>query len=153
MLSKTAGMAVIASVLALTSSAQDYSKDAYGETIKSSGFTPDPHAVNVQAGGSKQASGVMSGCNGFISDRPDYRFNYTSGSLPLCFFANSGADAMLLINQPNGRGHCNDDGGFNLNPLIKSSRPVSGQYDIRVGTVQQAPLRRSTLYVSELHTE
>jgi hypothetical protein len=119
----------------------------YGEISLSAGFTPDPYAVNVQAGGSINAP---SGCSGSISEAPDFEVTYTAGSLPLIFRTQSNSDTTLIINGPDGRWYCDDDGGDNLNAYIRFDKPSSGTYDIWVGTYGGG-ITPATLYISELN--
>jgi hypothetical protein len=129
---------------------------AYGAIDLVAGFEPDPHRMNIAAGGELDASAIGApGCVGWIARAPDYRVNWTAGDsgLPLIFSVNSQADTTLVINDPSGAWHCNDDGGQGLNPSITFAAPASGQYDIWVGTYMSGPLQDSTLAVSELYSE
>jgi hypothetical protein len=136
----------------------DFSLDpAYGSIALVSGFTPDPHTQAIAAGGSIDASTIgQPGCVGFIAQAPDYRVNWTagSGSLPLIFSVNSDADTTLVVNDAQGNWVCDDDGGNEgLNPSISFANPVSGQYDVWVGTYSSGDLQDSTLHVSELYSQ
>ena len=95
-------------------------------------------------------------CWGWIARAPDYRVNWTAGSgaLPLIFSVSSDADTVLVVNDAQGAWHCDDDGGnMGLNPAITITAPVSGQYDVWVGTFAQGDLQDSTLNVSELYSQ
>ena len=85
----------------------------------------------------------------WITDAPDFRLNYTAGNLPLTFYVRSKADTTLLINLPDGTTIADDDSDGNLNPVLKLSRPRSGEYDIWVGTITQENAA-ATLHISEL---
>ncbi len=131
----------------------DFSLDPnYGSANLRSGFTPDPHRVRLQSGGPIDASVVDSSCRGYISRAPDYRVRYTSGRLPLIFSVESSSDTTLVINGPDGRWYCNDDGGEGLNPSIRFETPRSGQYDVWVGTYGGTTLQSAILDVSELYS-
>lgn len=104
----------------------------FGTASLSAGFTPDPHTVNIIAGGDVAAS-VISGCTGAVASAPDYRVSYSAGGYPLTFAAASGADTTLVINGPDGRWSCDDDSGGNRNPRVTFSAPLSGVYDIWIG--------------------
>ena len=146
----TAATAV--TVLAVAAHAQNYSlSPTYGAISLNSGFTPDPYVVNVQAGGSIAASGI--GCSGYIANAPDFRLNYSAGSLPLIISVNASADTTLVINTPNGGWSCNDDGGNGVNPSIRFNNPQSGQYDIWVGTYSSGATQPSQLHISELYSQ
>lgn len=152
MLSRLLGAAAVCAVLALPAMAQDYTADPVEEIDLATGFDADPHVVTLTAGGDETLDSDLAGCDGYVADRPDVRLNYTSGELPLYIFADSQADTVLLVNDPDGVWHCDDDGGFQLNPLIAFDEPSSGQYDIWVGTVSDG-LPRATLYISEVFSE
>lgn len=131
--------------------APDYALDpAYGVIDLVSGFQPDPHTVAIAAGGPYNAYQIPE-CVGFIASAPDYRVNFTAGDagLPLIFSVESEADTTLVINDSQGNWVCNDD-TIGLNPVVRFEAPVSGQYDIWVGTYSEGQLQPSTLSVSEL---
>lgn len=125
----------------------------YGSVNLNNGFSPDPYSVSLQAGGNISASSVGSNCRGFVAQAPDYRLYYQAGGgWPLHIFAQSGSDTTLVINDPSGQWHCNDDGYGSLNPLVSFNNPASGQYDIWVGTYSSsAGLPQATLSISELN--
>jgi hypothetical protein len=137
-----------------TTSGPDYSlAPAYGTYSLASGFTPDPFEVQVVAGGGNSASDWSGGqCAGFVADAPDVRLMFQGGSFPeLYFSADSGADTTLVINGPNGEWFCDDDSGNGaLNPLVRMA-PVSGQYDIWVGTYGSSTAN-ALLSISELYS-
>lgn len=123
----------------------------YGSVSLRAGFTPDPYNVQLQSGGPIDASqAVSSSCRGFIAVAPDFRLTYSAGSWPLIISVNSSADTTLVINGPDGRWYCDDDGGQGLNPSLRWGTPPSGQYDIYIGTYGGASLRSATLSISEV---
>lgn len=127
---------------------------AFGTVALVSGYTPDPHTVQIAAGGGYEASQLpAAGCTGFIASAPDYRVNYTAGSLPLIFSAASESDTTLVVNTPDGQWHCDDDSGEGLNPSIRFNGPQSGQYDVWVGTYAAGALANSVLHVSEIGSQ
>ncbi len=131
----------------------DYSlAPTYGTYSLQSGFTPDPFDVPVVAGGNIDISNIASACRGFIASAPDVRVHFTGGYFnELYFSVDSGADTTLVINDPNGNWHCDDDGGNGpLNPSLTMT-PVSGQYDIWVGTYGSSTAN-ATLTISELYS-
>jgi hypothetical protein len=136
--------------------AQNYNQNpTYGAITLRSGFTPDPHRVNLQSGGSIDAASTIGGsCRGYIANAPDYRVSYTSGSLPLIISVASSADTTLVVNGPDGQWYCDDDGGNQgLNPSLRWNSPPSGQYDIWVGTFGNNSLQAATLTISEVYSE
>jgi hypothetical protein len=129
---------------------------AYGVVDLVSGFTPDPHTIEIAAGGSIDASVInQPGCVGHIAEAPDYRLSWTAGSgaLPLIFSVASDSDTTLVINDPHGNWVCDDDGGDGLNPSITFAAPEGGQYDIWVGTYAEGELQSSTLHISEIASQ
>jgi hypothetical protein len=129
----------------------------YGTANLASGFEPDPFVAALDAGGDYDASQLgVNACVGFIARAPDYRVNWTAGQtkLPLVFSVLSDADTTLVINDAQGNWICDDDSGNGaLNPSITITDPVSGQYDVWVGTFQSGPTQKATLNVSELYSQ
>lgn len=140
---------------ATTGDAPDFSLEpAYGVLDLAGGFTPDPHTVAIDAGGTINANVLGEQCLGWIARAPDYRVNWTSGSLPLIFSVAAESDTTLVINDAEGNWVCDDDGGNEgLNPAITFATPASGQYDVWVGTYSEGDLQPSTLHVSELYSQ
>jgi hypothetical protein len=122
----------------------------YGTYNISSGFAPDPTSYTVVAGGSNPASQLGSSCSGNIANAPDVRVHYTSGSFPLRFYVQGGGDTTLAINAPNGQWYCNDDFNGSLSAAIDFSSPMSGQYDIFIGTYSSGDYPSANLMVTEL---
>jgi hypothetical protein len=137
---------------AAPAAAQDYNADPnFGTLNLASGFTPDPQVVAVRSGGEINAATISQSCQGFISNAPDVRLNYTAGSLPLIISVAADADTTLVVNGPDGSWYCDDDGGENgLNPMVRFNAPASGQYDIWIGTYGNASLQPAQLNISEL---
>ena len=132
--------------------AQDYTEPpSFGSVTLNSGFTPDPHVRNLTAGGAIEARRFRSDCRGYIANPPDYSVYYSAGSFPLIFSVDSDRDTTLVVNGPDGRWHCDDDGADSpLNPMLRFSNPQSGRYDIWVGTYSSGSGVPATLFVSEL---
>jgi len=128
------------------------------------GFTPDPWQFPLTAGGGRTPFDVsqlnLSHCpRGFVTRRPDFRFNFASGSTfeLLRFYVTSDADALLLINEPNGQYSCNDDHGHSdwgngLMPAIDYHNPPSGRYDIWIGTYNNTSHQPAVLNITELES-
>lgn len=146
-----ATVAALSAVAVLPAAAQDYDADPnYGSLHLVSGFTPDPEVIRLQAGGDMRPN--VNGCTGFITNAPDVRLTYDAGSLPLIISVNSSADTTLVVNGPDGSWYCDDDGGEGLNPSIRFNRPMSGRYEIWVGTFSPGSLPRAELHISELYS-
>lgn len=120
------------------------------------GFMPDPHTVNITAGGSLAVSGSNltpangGPCRGSVAgSAPDFRVNLSGNSNFLRFFVRSTADSTLIINAPNGQWHCQDD-SVGTNPVIDFNNAPAGQYDIWVGMFSATTAQPATLGITEL---
>ena len=123
----------------------------YGTVNLSAGFTPDPQIRSVTAGGNNYTT--LGGCNAYIhAPAPDLDLNYQAGSYPLTIEARSGLDVTLLVNAPDGSWYCNDDGGEGTNAALTFSSPMSGQYNIWVGTyrAQTGTLPEAQIHLTEV---
>ena len=120
-------------------------KPTFGAVKLKAGFDPDPHVKNLIAGGPIQTK--LGGVPTFVSKAPDYRLDYTAGGFPLIFHVKSKADTTLLINLPDGKWIADDDSGGFPNPLIRLAKPMSGIYDIYVGTVAKGEAK-ATLFIT-----
>ncbi len=131
----------------------------YGDVSLAPGFLPDPHSVEIMAGGNVNVRMLDLGtdCTGFAASAPDYRLLWGEGTQELSFYfeANSpGDDTVLIISAPDGSWHCNDDANsLTLDPKIMFSNPLGGQYDIWVATFSDGGYINGRLYISELESE
>jgi len=105
----------------------------YGNVQLRSGFTPDPHATTVNAGGAYDASQISEECCGFIDTRASFTLRYRADELPLYISATSDADTTIVVRAPDGTYKCDDDSAGNLNPIVSWETPRSGRYQIWVG--------------------
>lgn len=122
----------------------------FGEIILRSGFTPDPHQIEMTAGGNIQAAQIDSSCTGFIAASPDYEVTYRdAGSYPLSFTFNGRGDTTLMINAPDGSWHCDDDSAGNNNPRVVFRDAMDGVYDVWVGSYG-SDMIGGTLSISEV---
>ncbi len=149
--------AVAAATLATLSApavAQDINADPIYETVDlAGGFPDDPYVVYLSSGGTNDASRLGSGCRGYIANAPDVRLYFDPGSLPLIISVASRADTTLVINAPDGRWYCDDDGGEGLNPSVAFQNPMYGRYEIWVGTYGGTDLNDAELNISELYSQ
>lgn len=130
-----------------SSAGPDWTLDpTYGSVELDSGFTPDPYTMNILAGGTVDIQSM--GYYGMVAEAPDVDFYYDAGSFDLYIYVeDADSDTILLINDPAGNWHYNDDNaGFN--PGIEFSNPQSGLYSIWVGTFGD-DLADATLAISE----
>jgi serine protease Do len=141
--------------LAAASTAQDWHAAPDHDPVRlTSGFTPDPYTVNVVSGGNDDASKLGSPCVGFVASAPDVDLYYTSGRYPqlsiVTVAAKAGDDPTIVIHAPDGRWYCNDDVAPNdVNAGITFTNPMSGLYDIWVGSYHQGQNFNTTLAITE----
>lgn len=128
----------------------------YGTFTLVAGYTPNPHRVEVLAGGQIAANGlsVAPGVDceaGWIDDHPDVRIHLEGSAVtPLHFEVDGrGADTTLAIHAPNGRWYCNDDAGGE-DPRIEFPAPQPGRYDIWVGVVRQGHYPEAELLIRDI---
>jgi hypothetical protein len=142
----------VAAGVAAPTVAQDFTEaPAFGSVRLNAGFLPDPHVRNLTAGGSIRAQDRFSSCRGYIANAPDYSVYYTAGSSPLIFTVDADRDTTLVINGPDARWYCDDDGAESpLNPLVRFNNPQSGRYDVWVGTYSTGAGVPASLFVSEI---
>lgn len=121
----------------------------YGAVELSAGFTPDPHVVQITAGGSTHLGACGAELAGFVSVAPDFDLYWSGQSGRLTIAAESSADTVILVSDPNGNWLFNDDHN-GLNPAVVIQNPAEGLYDIWVGTwgSDTAPAR---LIITELN--
>jgi hypothetical protein len=126
----------------------------YGLVELAANFSPDPHVAEIVAGGPDAADSLASGCVGYLNAaRPDYGVMYSgAGPYSLSLFAEGDQDSTLIVEDPNGRWHCNDDysPATGHNPGIVLNDPVDGLYRIWVGTYAATePNQTVSLIVTE----
>lgn len=120
----------------------------YGTVELDAGFIPDPFTMDILAGGEEDISWL--GYFGNVADAPDLSLFYEAGVLPLTIYVEDAeTDTVLLINDPTGEWHYNDDTN-GVNPSITFSRPESGRYDIWIGTFFSGSLADSVLAITEI---
>jgi hypothetical protein len=120
---------------------------SFGTIELESGFIPDPHLIELIAGGRQNLQAV--GRTGYVAEAPDYDLNYTSGAFNLYIFVQSqGDDTVLLVCDPSGRYFYSDD-RLGTRPGVHFEGPESGLYDIWVGTYNSSNTS-ATLAISEI---
>ena len=140
------------------------SQSNFGRGNLRGGFMPDPFTQNIRSGGNIDTSrlSLAPGCRGYVTAQPDYILNYQNAASFIRFFfrasqaggPRNGRDTTLVINDANGRWHCDDDGGGNFNPMVDIRNPPSGQYDIWVGTYDgSGQYVAGTLGITELTSQ
>lgn len=127
----------------------------FGTVELAADFLPDPHAVAVIPGGdidlATRAQQIGMKAEGFVANAPDVDLNFTAGGSALTIKVEGGTvDTVLLINAPDGRWWYVDDVN-GLDPLITFPKPLSGNYNIWVGTIERNPGRAAVrLLITEL---
>jgi hypothetical protein len=127
----------------------------FGDVALTAGFLPDPHVIEVQAGGPLDASdagvgGEMNYCPGNITQAPSVELNWDGSGGPLYIFAESDRDNTLAVNLPDGSWICDDDSGEGVNAAISLESAPSGIYDIYVGVFSGTDTAPARLSISEL---
>ncbi len=126
----------------------------------SAGFTPDPRTVNVSARTNVSVPSNLSSrtsagdgrCRGHTGTAPDVSVQYQAGSVfPLVVRALADYDTTLVVNDPNGGWHCDDDSGQSVQAQLVFERPASGRYDIWFGAYSSSQTGRpGRIEISEL---
>lgn len=101
----------------------------YGQAAVRAGFRPDPMILTGSAGGPLRADSIDGSCRGWITPQPTHVVMAQSGFPNLRFVVSASHDTTLVVQYPDGRIACNDDGGGSLNPLVEGP---SGPGPIRV---------------------
>lgn len=126
----------------------------FGETSLNPGLKPNLFQTNIIAGGRYSVNHMGNECIGFAAIKPDFRLHLRGDTdrLLILFIAdNDGDDATLIINTPDGNWHCNDDAYYGtLNPAISFAAPLTGQYDIWVGSYHEGELIEGNLVIKEI---
>ena len=125
----------------------------YGVVQLNAGFTPDPHTIDLVAGGgvdlSTGAERLQTSAYGYVAQSADYLVQYSGGSL-LKFYveSNGNGDAVLLVRTPSGHYHFVDD-TVGLDPVLDFENAPAGDYHVWVGTIGSDTFS-ATLGVTEL---
>lgn len=123
---------------------------SFGQISLNAGFLPDPYRRRVTAGGGNN----LGTCNavpgvGWIAVRPDFDLYYSGGSR-LTIAIESSVDTILLINDPSGQWHFNDDSpAYGLGAGITFTNPQGGLYDIWIGTYNPGSGIPANLVITE----
>jgi hypothetical protein len=127
-----------------------FGSPTFGTLSLNAGFSNDPRTQAITSGGDVDASYLGGNCFGWAATNPDFRVQWDGfGFLRFFFVADSG-DTTLIINDPVGGWHCNDDSFGTIDPSIDFGDAQDGQYDIWVGSFSSGEFISGTLYVTEL---
>lgn len=157
----TISLAVAAPALAAKNAKPNWEAEPLYKTIEiDSGFDGDPRSLKIDAGGDRSAEVIGQGCTGFINwEKPDVDINYENDKEPgspagdekLSIYVKSSKDTSLVVYTPDREWICADDiSEANLNPVVTFDKPVAGNYNIWVGTIDEGDSVDATLYVTEL---
>ena len=130
-----ASLLLLASGTALTQNPD--ADPRFGSSNLRIGFDPDPFQVDLRGGGNMDVGHLGGECLGYVnSDQPDHVLNYLAGGATLGIFIASADDTTIVINDPMGNWHCNDDSEFlsDLNPGLALKKAPAGNYQIWVGS-------------------
>jgi hypothetical protein len=133
-------IALILLFLPLHASAQgDLDPDApsiFGSLEFSPALTLDPFVVSMASGGDVNASALDQGeeCRGYITGAPSFAVTWADEIARLRLFYVSVGDTTLIVRAPDGSLLCSDDDGLLLNGAIEIVSPVTGEYDVWVGS-------------------
>lgn len=117
------------------------------------GFTPDPYAVALSAGGPRENEGELGDdCIGWTTEESTVRLTYSAGSAPLFISVRSDRDTTLIVRDPRGRYSCNDD-QVDLDPGVAFEQPLSGTYEIWIGAYDEDENGPATLILSEVRPD
>ena len=122
----------------------------FGSAALDAGFGPDPFEIELIGGGFVDASeAVDASCSGFVGSEPDFRLDWSGAGRDLRIFFVGAGDTTLVVNDPSGAWHCNDD-FEDANPLIEFPASPAGQYRIWVGSFAGNENPFGRLFATEL---
>jgi hypothetical protein len=90
-------------------------------------------ALRGIAGGPVALNSVNGNCLGYAQPMPSHVLNVAPGTAQVRIGAVSNVDTTLMVQTPDGRILCDDDGGEGLNPLLEFAASP-GQYRVWVGS-------------------
>lgn len=121
----------------------------FGQISLNAGFQPDPYVRNITAGGSTSIQGCGGvGWAGYVTTRPDFDLYWNGASAQLTIAVVAAADAVLLINAPDGSWYYNDD-YRGTNPAVVIPNPQQGLYDIWIGSYDGSRRNPGQLIITE----
>lgn len=92
-----------------------------------------PLSVELTAGGPTSAGEIAPGCSGHIdASAADLFLEVPEGTETLSLYATAQGDLTLVVVDPEGTLHCNDD-SWDLHPAVVLEQPPAGSYAVWVG--------------------
>ncbi len=126
------------------------SAPSFGTLTLNAGFQPDPISYNITAGGTSDLRRCFStGESGYVTNRPDFDLHWGGSSRQLTIAVQANADAVLLVNAPDGSWYYSDD-YRGTNPAITFINPQQGLYDIWIGSYDGSRRNPGLLIFTEL---
>lgn len=120
----------------------------YGDVSLKAGFAPDPHRVELLAGGANVLGDCGFEAAGFVGTPPDFDLYWSGKSSRLRIGVISDADTVLLVNGPDGSWYYSDDDEGH-NPIVVLNNPEEGLYDIWVGSYNANAYSDAVLLITE----
>lgn len=123
---------------------------SFGQITLQAGFLPDPYVRTIQAGGGYDLAGCFgaSGWGGSVASAPDFDLYWSGASAQLTIAAEVAADAVLLVNAPDGQWYYSDD-ARGTDPAITFANPQPGLYDVWIGAYNGTSGNRGRLIITE----
>jgi hypothetical protein len=122
----------------------------FGQIDLWAGFTPDPYVRSITAGGTTDIGRCGLNASGYVTTRPDFDLYWNGASQQLTIAVEARADAILLINAPDGSWWYSDD-YRGTNPAVTFYNPQEGLYDIWVGSYDGSRRNPGRLIITELN--
>lgn len=121
----------------------------FGQIELWAGFTPDPYVRNITAGGTTNLGNCGFNAAGYVTTRPDFDlyWNGSAAQLTIAVQVRS-ADAILLVNAPDGSWYYSDD-YRGTDPAITFYNPQQGLYDIWIGSYDGSRRNPGQLIITE----
>lgn len=121
----------------------------FGTVDLSAGTAPVSRQQKLRAGGDYDVALTLNDCAGNINAAaPDIDINYEAGSHSLYLQVEAEEDTTLIVFDPQGDWHCNDD-ALDRNPLLVFDEPVSGNYNVWVGVFGSSQTAPANLHIRE----
>ena len=89
----------------------------------------------MQGGGPVEASTLSEDCTGYVAANPSVTVNFQGEAGLLRAFFYSDGDPTLVVRTPDGAYLCGDNtNSLILDPTVEITKPVTGTYDVWVGS-------------------
>ena len=136
-----AAQATPAATQAASSDPAEGSEGAFLTINPTAGFPLDPFLVSVQGGGPVEASTLSEDCTGYVAANPTVTVNFQGEADILRAFFYSDGDPTLVVRTPDGAYLCGDNtNSLILDPTVEITKPVTGTYDVWVGSIVSTDL-------------